>query len=73
MMVGQTNKKLKREKNNKMRSPGKYVILKKSYIFNNLFVYILCTPVFCWHVCLCENIKSSETGVMDSLGLACGY
>lgn len=29
--------------------------------------------MFCWHVCLCENIRSSGTGVTDSLGLACGY
>jgi hypothetical protein len=29
--------------------------------------------MFCWHVCLCEGVRSPETGVIDSCELPCGY
>jgi hypothetical protein len=37
--------------------------------FYNLFIFILCTLVICLHVCLCEGVRSPETGIANSCEL----
>ena len=46
----------------------KFTELSRTIIF---FFSILCTLLFCLHVCLCEGVKSSGTGVTDSCELPC--
>jgi hypothetical protein len=34
-------------------------------------LWFICMPVFYLHVCLCEDVRSHETGVPDSCELPC--
>jgi hypothetical protein len=36
------------------------------------FIFILCTLVFCLHVCLCEDVRSIGTRVTNNCELLCG-
>ena len=39
--------------------------------FNDLFIFILCSFVFCLHVCLFKDVRFPGPGVTDSCELLC--
>ena len=41
-------------------------------IFNDLVILIVGALVFCLHACVCEAVRSPETGVTDSCELPYG-
>jgi hypothetical protein len=52
-----------------------YVQVEHSYNKINNFltiIFILCTLVLWLHVCLCEGVRSPETGATETCELACG-
>ena len=48
------------------------IFLNNFFVFNDSFIFILCSLVFCLYVCLHEGAKSPGTGVTDSYELSCG-
>jgi hypothetical protein len=43
------------------------------YNFLNDYFYFILWALFCLHVCLCEGVGSSGTGIIDSYELPCRY
>jgi hypothetical protein len=44
-----------------------------SSFLNISLIFILCALVFCWHVCLCEGVRNSGTGVTGRCEPPCGF